>query len=125
MFISYGKQSNDSLLQYYGFVEPGIQHDTYVVPNLAAAAGSAVPSIRLPATKARLSYHLNPFPSCQGFTEPEPSHDIQRVPDLAADAGKRCSSTTLLPQGHALQTPPALPFPLSQDTLRSGWQYPR
>ena len=68
VFISYGKQSNDSLLQYYGFVEPGIQHDTYVVPDLAAAAGRAVPSIRLPATKARLLYHLNPLLSYQSFT---------------------------------------------------------
>ncbi len=38
VFISYGKQSNDSLLQYYGFVEPGIPHDTYTIPDLRAAA---------------------------------------------------------------------------------------
>ena len=38
VFISYGRQSNDSLLQYYGFVEPGIPHDTYTLPDLRAAA---------------------------------------------------------------------------------------
>lgn len=29
VFISYGTHSNDVLLQYYGFVEPGNAHDTY------------------------------------------------------------------------------------------------
>lgn len=38
VFISYGRQSNDSLLQYYGFVEPSIAHDTYTLPDLRAAA---------------------------------------------------------------------------------------
>lgn len=31
VFISYGKQGNDSLLQYYGFVEPGNPNDTYAM----------------------------------------------------------------------------------------------
>ena len=55
MFISYGLQSNDSLLQYYGFVEPDIPHDTYVVPDLAAVVTNAVPSAGLPARKACLT----------------------------------------------------------------------
>jgi hypothetical protein len=38
VFISYGPQGNDSLLQFYGFVEPGNPHDTYVVPGLSQAA---------------------------------------------------------------------------------------
>ena len=38
VFISYGRQSNDSLLQYYGFVEPGNPHDTYVIPDLSRSA---------------------------------------------------------------------------------------
>ena len=29
IFVSYGKQSNDRLLQYYGFVEPSNPHDVY------------------------------------------------------------------------------------------------
>lgn len=29
VFVSYGKQSNDRLLQYYGFVEPGNPNDVY------------------------------------------------------------------------------------------------
>ena len=34
VFITYGLQSNDKLLQYYGFVEPKNPADVYVVPNL-------------------------------------------------------------------------------------------
>ena len=55
MFIKYGQHTNDTLLLYYGFVEPGIPHDIYVVSDLAAAAaaaGEAAPSVKLPATKA-------------------------------------------------------------------------
>ena len=55
VFIKYGQHTNDTLLLYYGFVEPGIPHDTYVVSDLAAAAaaaGEAAPSVDLPATKA-------------------------------------------------------------------------
>ena len=59
VFISYGKQSNDSLLQYYGFVEPDIPHDTYVVPDLAAAVPDAVSSGTLPALKACLCSRIN------------------------------------------------------------------
>ena len=33
-FISYGQQSNDRLLQYYGFVEPRNSADTYVVTSM-------------------------------------------------------------------------------------------
>jgi hypothetical protein len=29
VFISYGKQSNDRLLQYYGFIDPDNPHDIY------------------------------------------------------------------------------------------------
>ena len=52
VFISYGQQSNDSLLQYYGFVEAGIPHDTYIVPDLAATVADALPKARLPAIRA-------------------------------------------------------------------------
>jgi hypothetical protein len=34
VFISYGPRSNDQLLQYYGFVEPGNVHDVYLMPPL-------------------------------------------------------------------------------------------
>lgn len=37
VFISYGAQSNDSLLQFYGFVEPGNPNDSYTVPDLREA----------------------------------------------------------------------------------------
>lgn len=36
VFMSYGSQSNDALLQLYGFVEDRNPADRYVVPNLAA-----------------------------------------------------------------------------------------
>ncbi|CAL5224402.1 g7084 [Coccomyxa viridis] len=55
VFISYGPQSNDSLLQYYGFVEPDIPHDTYIVPDLAAAVPDAVSSSSPPSIKAVLT----------------------------------------------------------------------
>lgn len=44
MFISYGPQGNDSLLQFYGFVEAGNPHDTYRVPDVAARARAAAAS---------------------------------------------------------------------------------
>ncbi|GFR49677.1 hypothetical protein Agub_g11825, partial [Astrephomene gubernaculifera] len=34
VFISYGPQSNDSLLQYYGFSEPANQHDTHILTDM-------------------------------------------------------------------------------------------
>lgn len=37
VFITYGLQSNDKLLQYYGFVEPKNPADVYVVPDLLQA----------------------------------------------------------------------------------------
>ena len=50
VFISYGPQGNDSLLQFYGFVEAGNPHDTYRIPNVAgrarAAAASMGPDLR-------------------------------------------------------------------------------
>ena len=33
VLLSYGKRSNDHLLQFYGFVEEGNMHDVYVVEN--------------------------------------------------------------------------------------------
>ncbi|CAM9150887.1 unnamed protein product [Heterosigma akashiwo] len=44
IFISYGKKSNDYLLQYYGFVEEDNPYDDYVLtslPDLAAKAAEA------------------------------------------------------------------------------------
>ena len=52
VFISYGKQSNDSLLQYYGFVEPSIAHDTYTLPDLRAAALALTDSKKIPGISA-------------------------------------------------------------------------
>ena len=37
VFITYGQQSNDKLLQYYGFVEPKNPADAYVVPSMLDA----------------------------------------------------------------------------------------
>ncbi len=45
MFISYGPQGNDSLLQFYGFVEAGNPHDAFRVPGLAARARAAAASL--------------------------------------------------------------------------------
>lgn len=36
-YITYGRQGNDRLLQFYGFVEADNPADTYVVSNLEAA----------------------------------------------------------------------------------------
>lgn len=52
VFISYGQQSNDSLLQYYGFVEPSIPHDTYTLPDLRAAALDVGDSVDVPGVNA-------------------------------------------------------------------------
>ncbi|KAG2445470.1 hypothetical protein HXX76_000087 [Chlamydomonas incerta] len=35
VFITYGAQSNDSLMQYYGFAEPDNPQDTYVIADMA------------------------------------------------------------------------------------------
>jgi hypothetical protein len=45
VFISYGPQGNDSLLQFYGFVEAGNPHDAFRVPGLAARARAAAASL--------------------------------------------------------------------------------
>ena len=37
VFITYGQQSNDKLLQYYGFVEPKAPADDFKMPNFLAA----------------------------------------------------------------------------------------
>ena len=37
VFITYGQQSNDKLLQYYGFVEPKASADDFKVHNFLAA----------------------------------------------------------------------------------------
>ncbi len=37
VFITYGQQSNDKLLQYYGFVEPKAPADDFKVFNFLAA----------------------------------------------------------------------------------------
>lgn len=52
MFISYGPQGNDSLLQFYGFVEAGNPYDTYRVPQLAARARAAAASLGLDGVPA-------------------------------------------------------------------------
>jgi hypothetical protein len=55
VFISYGPQGNDSLLQFYGFVEAGNPHDAHTVPGLrqaAAAAGCGLPAASLQALPA-------------------------------------------------------------------------
>ena len=64
VFISYGQQSNDSLLQYYGFVEPSNPHDTYVVPDLAAAIGPELAAAKLPPSKVQLRERCRASPSC-------------------------------------------------------------
>ncbi len=40
VFITYGQQSNDKLLQYYGFVEPKNPADVYVIPDMLDALRS-------------------------------------------------------------------------------------
>ena len=37
VFITYGQQSNDKLLQYYGFVEPKNPADVFMVTNMLHA----------------------------------------------------------------------------------------
>ena len=41
-FITYGRQGNDRLLQFYGFVEADNPADTYVVCNLVCYRGDAI-----------------------------------------------------------------------------------
>ncbi|KAL3142083.1 hypothetical protein ABBQ32_004708 [Trebouxia sp. C0010 RCD-2024] len=47
VFITYGLQSNDKLLQYYGFVEPKNPADVYVVPDLLEALRD-LPYLKIP-----------------------------------------------------------------------------
>ncbi|CAD7703203.1 unnamed protein product [Ostreobium quekettii] len=39
VFISYGEQSNDALMQFYGFVEADNPEDTYIIANMATHVG--------------------------------------------------------------------------------------
>jgi len=45
VFISSAPTGNDSLLQFYGFVEAGNPHDAFRVPSLAARARAAAASL--------------------------------------------------------------------------------
>jgi len=45
VFISYGKRSNDQLLQYYGFVERNNPHDVFQILDLAQAVKEAMPGV--------------------------------------------------------------------------------
>lgn len=42
-FITYGRQGNDRLLQFYGFVETNNPADTYVIRGLDAAVEVHIP----------------------------------------------------------------------------------
>jgi hypothetical protein len=54
VFISYGAQSNDSLMQYYGFAEANNPQDVYVMTNMLRwlVALRPVGQARLDALKA-------------------------------------------------------------------------
>ena len=51
MFITYGQQSNDRLLQYYGFVEDANPLEAYVIPDLLARL-AAIPGVERAAAAA-------------------------------------------------------------------------
>lgn len=72
VFISYGRQSNDSLLQYYGFVEPNIAHDTYTIPDLQAAALALNDSAKVPGSQSlpqsKVSHSYRSTKGCSGYT---------------------------------------------------------
>lgn len=72
VFISYGPQGNDSLLQFYSFVEASNPFDDYKVPNLAqrvrsilgASQGVMSASADLPVSQC--PYYCNyPLMTCQ------------------------------------------------------------
>ena len=52
MFISYGEdQTNDSLLQFYGFVEPNSPKDIYVLQDFTPRAVAAAQALRVPVAR--------------------------------------------------------------------------
>ncbi|KAK9803994.1 hypothetical protein WJX72_011353 [[Myrmecia] bisecta] len=57
VFISYGEQGNDRLLQFYGFVERGNPHDAFVLRGLdqRLAADCGVPAAQLASRMAALN----------------------------------------------------------------------
>ena len=52
MFISYGPQGNDSLLQFYGFLERPNSHDTYALD--VPAGSSKIVKVGLSASRCVL-----------------------------------------------------------------------
>ena len=48
MFISYGTHGNDSLLQYFGFVERDNPHDAYTIPDISQSDPAAASACGLP-----------------------------------------------------------------------------
>ena len=64
MFITYGLQSNDKLLQYYGFVEAKNVADVYVVPDLLAALRD-LPYLKLTEERTQAVQHAGLSQSLQ------------------------------------------------------------
>ena len=52
VFISYGEdQTNDSLLQFYGFVEPDSPKDIYVLQDFTPRAVAAAQALKVPVAR--------------------------------------------------------------------------
>ena len=57
VLMSYGDQSNDSLLQFYGFVEPDCSCDCYVLTGFLARARKAAEAAGLATRYAAVDRH--------------------------------------------------------------------
>lgn len=75
VFITYGQQSNDKLLQYYGFVEGKNPSDVFVVPDLLTALRD-LPYLQIEQHSIRAVEEAGLMPSLQqvkpslSFTQP-------------------------------------------------------
>ena len=64
VFITYGQQSNDKLLQYYGFVEAKNPSDVFVVPSLLNALKD-LPYTDIPEERVRAVEQAGLMPALQ------------------------------------------------------------
>jgi hypothetical protein len=91
-FITYGRQGNDRLLQFYGFVEADNPADTYIVCNLDSA---------IEVTAAHLtcrdgigqSWHSIALPDTMKGTLPDSMKDTYDI-STAMPAPRLCAMST-------------------------------
>ena len=103
VFVSYGKQSNDRLFQYYGFIEPDNPHDIYefdcafieLMFKYADELSTAIPLPQIPDPKSRLQYISNALrkTNIQNIEDASASQSVISAADFKCRISARSSAS--------------------------------